>query len=273
MSDGKNPLESAFQRTVEEGELRLHRTWPGLLATGAVGGLDVGMGVFGLLLVKQATGSEVAAALAFSIGFIAITLANSELFTENFLVPIATLAAGHCTIWELIRLWIGTLVLNLVGGWVLMAFVIGGFEKLRPTAIEVATHYTQQGIGWSSFATAVLGGTVITLMTWMQQSTESVPGKLLAAIAAAFLLAAGSLNHAIVVSIEMFAALHAGAPFSYLDWLGTLGWACLGNLVGGIGLVTVLRLIQVGGDVVTETGERLAKDQSAQRRSRRRSAR
>ncbi len=258
----ENPLQPAFERTVAEGEYRLHRTWPGLFATGAVGGLDVGMGVFALLLVKQATGSDMAAALAFSIGFISLTLANSELFTENFLVPIATLAAGHCTIRELIRLWIGTLALNLVGGWVLMAFVIGGFEKLRPVAVEVATHYTHQGIGWTSFATAVLGGTVITLMTWMQQSTESVPGKLLAAIAAAFLLAAGSLNHAIVVSIEMFAALHAGAPFGYLDWLGILGWACLGNMIGGIGLVTVLRLVQVGGDVVQETGEQLESEQA-----------
>ena len=255
MSD--NPLQPAFERTVAEGEYRLHRTWPGLFATGAVGGLDVGMGVFALLLVKQATHSDMAAALAFSIGFVSLTLANSELFTENFLVPIATLAAGHCTIVDLLRLWAGTLVLNLAGGWVLMAFVIGGFEKLRPVAIEVATHYTQQGIGWTSFATAILGGTVITLMTWMQQSTESVPGKLLAAISAAFLLAAGSLNHAIVVSIEMFAALHAGAPFGYLDWLGMLGWACLGNMIGGIGLVTVLRLVQVGGDVVKETGKQL----------------
>jgi formate-nitrite transporter family protein len=255
-----NPLQSTFERTVSEGEYRLHRTWPGLFATGAVGGLDVGMGVFALLLVKEATGSEMASALAFSIGFIFLTLANSELFTENFLVPIATLAAGHCTIRELLRLWAGTLVLNLAGGWVLMAFVIGGFPKLRPVAIEVATHYTHQGIGWTSFATAVLGGTVITLMTWMQQSTESIPGKLLAAISAAFLLAAGSLNHAIVVSIEMFAALHAGAPFGYLDWLGMFGWATLGNVLGGVVLVTGLRLLQVGSREL-EAEQRRPKDE------------
>ena len=44
----------------------------------------------------------------------------------------------------------------------------------------------------------------------------------------------------------MFGALHAGASFGYADWLGAFLWATLGNVVGGIGLVTVLRLIQVG---------------------------
>ena len=67
----------------------------------------------------------------------------------------------------------------------------------------------------------------------------------------------------------MFAALHAGAPFGYLDWLGTLGWACLGNMIGGIGLVTVLRLVQVGADVVTETGQQLDREKRMSSRSRR----
>ena len=70
---------------------------------------------------------------------------------------------------------------------------------------------------------------IITLMTWMERSTTSVTGKLVAAFTAAFLLAAGSLNHAIVVSLEMFAALHAGAPFGYLDWVRIVLWATLGN--------------------------------------------
>jgi hypothetical protein len=43
-----------------------------------VGGLDVGIGVFGLFLVVQATDSRVLGALAFVIGFVAILLARSE---------------------------------------------------------------------------------------------------------------------------------------------------------------------------------------------------
>src|SRR4051794_34074872 len=82
-------LRHAFERTVDEGEMRLTRTWPGLLATGTVGGFDVSAGVFALLIVEHETHNTLLAALAFGIGFIALTLANSELFTENFLVPIA----------------------------------------------------------------------------------------------------------------------------------------------------------------------------------------
>jgi len=241
-------LQQTFDRTVEEGTYRINRSWQSLLATGAVGGLDVAMGVFALLLVKSETKSEVLGALAFSIGFIALTLANSELFTENFLVPIAAVAARRAQWPKVLRLWGGTAVTNLVGGWVLMAFVIGGLPKVRPTAVDLGHHYAHLGIGWTSFATAVLGGTVITLMTWMEQSSDAVGAKLVAAIVAAFLLASGSLNHVIVVSIEMFAALQAHAPFGYADWAGMAAWATLGNIVGGIGLVTVLRLVQVRGE-------------------------
>jgi formate/nitrite transporter FocA (FNT family) len=244
--EGDPGLASVFDRTVEEGSRRLGRTWPGLLATGVVGGIDVGLGVLALALVVQDTGSHLLGGLAFGIGFIALTLANSELFTENFLVPIATLAAGRSNWYALVRLWVGTLLLNLVGGWVIMAVVVTGLPQLRPTLIELGQHFVTIGHGRQALAAAVLGGTVITLMTWMQHGTDSVGARLVAALAGAFLLAAGSLDHAIVVSLEMFAALQLGAPFGYLDWLATLGVAIVGNMVGGIGLVTLLRLVQVG---------------------------
>jgi formate-nitrite transporter family protein len=93
---------------------------------------------------------------------------------------------------------------------------------------------------------------VITLMTWMERATESVPAKLAAAVSAAFLLVAATLNHAIVVSLLMFAALHAGAPFGYLRWLSAAAVAAVGNIAGGVGLVTMLRLVQVGQERIQE---------------------
>ena len=254
-------ISSAFERTVAEGHRRLTRTWPGLFATGAVGGIDVSAGLLGLLVVLRDTGNPLLAALAFSIGFIALTLAGSELFTENFLVPIAAVASRHSSPLALARLWIGTLVTNLIGGWVMTWIIMTALPDLKPMAIKVASQYPAYGIGTRSFALALLGGVIITLMTWMERSTTSIPGKIVAAIVAGFLLASASLDHAIVVSLEMFAALHAGAPFGYWAWFRVMAWASLGNMLGGVGLVTVLRLVQVGRKKLQEEENRTMSDE------------
>jgi len=248
-------LVSHFDEAVSEGEQRLHRSLPSLLATGAVGGIDVTLGIFALLLVYTATKNELLAAVAFSIGFIALSLASSELFTENFLVPFAAVVAGKAGPWSIARLWAGTLVMNLVGGWTITGIIVAGFPQLRPAALHFGQHFLEHGIGSITFASAVIGGVLITVMTWMERGTESVGGKIVASVVIGFRLAAGGVHHAIVLSLEMFAALHVGAPFGYLDWLRVFGWATLGNIAGGVGLVTVLRLLQVGPKHLQEVRE------------------
>jgi formate/nitrite transporter FocA (FNT family) len=217
-----------------------------------VGGVDISVGVFALLVVEQATGEPLLGALAFAIGFLALTLGSSELFTENFLIPVSALAAGRAGPWRLARLWLFTLILNLAAGWLLMLIVVSGFPDLEDTAVSVGGHFADLGIGWESLAAAILGGLAITLMTWLQHATESIPARIAVATAVAFVLAAAPLNHVVVVSLELFGALHAGAPFDYADWLRVASWATLGNLIGGLGFVTLLRLIQVGPEKIKQ---------------------
>ena len=239
-------VPAAFERGIEEGRERCARTWPALISTGIVGGLDVGVGVLALLVVREATGSLVLGALAFPVGFVALTLGNSELFTENFFVPVAAVVAKRVRLRSLIRLWIATLIANIVAGWLVALLVVTALPDLRPVANEAASEYLASGTGATSFASALLGGMVITLMTWLLHSTQSMPAKLIAAYALAFVLVVGPLAHSIVGSIEIFAALISGAAFGYADWLGFVGWAILGNMIGGMLLVTALRLVQVG---------------------------
>ena len=239
-------VKTAFEKSIDEGERRVGRTWPALFATGAVGGIDVSIGVLAMLVVLHSTGNELVAALAFGIGFVALTLAGSELFTENFLVPVTAVVAGKSRIRGLLRLWAGTAAANMAGGWLFMGLVIVGFPDLRGPALTIGNHYASLGYTYQAFAAGIVGGASITLMTWMERGTDSVPAKLVAALTIGFLLAAAKMNHAIVMSLAMFAALHAGAPFGYLDWLGAASFAALANMLGGMGLVTVLRLVQVG---------------------------
>ncbi|MFF5112691.1 formate/nitrite transporter family protein [Streptosporangium sp. NPDC000509] len=248
-------LEDAFDRLVNEGSARLARPWPTLVVTGLLGGIDVGTGVLAYLLVKEATGSAILAGLAFSIGFVALLLARSELFTENFLVPVAAVAARHGSVGALARLWAVSLVVNLAGGWGIAWLIMQAFPGLHPTAVEAGTHFADLGANLRSFSLAVLAGMVITLMTRMQHATDDLGVRLVPAVLFGALLAGGQLFHSVLDSILMFTALITGqAPFGYLDWLAALGWAVMGNLVGGVGLVTFLRLARVPHRLAEERG-------------------
>jgi formate-nitrite transporter family protein len=251
-------LSSALRESVEQGEERLTRTLPGLLATGFVGGVDVSVGVVAYLLLLDETGSLVLASLGFSFGFVALTMAGSELFTENFLLPIAALAARKARPRQVARLWAGTAVANLVGGLVVMVLVTYAFPALTDTAIAAGDEFVQRGIGSRGFASAVLAGIVITLMTWMQSGTKLIGGRLVAAVGAGFLLAFGHLSHVVVASLKIFAGALAGAPYGVGEWFGMFWLWAAGNAIGGIGLVTIIRLVQVGP-------ERIATEQRRER--------
>jgi formate-nitrite transporter family protein len=241
----EDKLEDAFTSMVSEGAQRMHRSWREVLVTGFFGGTEVALGVLAYLSVLDATHQPLLAGLAFSIGFLALLLGHSELFTEGFLVPVATLAAKRAGPGQLLKLWAGTLFANLVGGWVIMWLIMTGFPKLRAQTIETATRFATAPLSAQSLALAVLGGMAITLMTRMQHGTESMPGKMAAAIAVAFLLAGLQLFHSILDSLFIFGALITGrAPFGYLDWLGWFTYTVAGNLVGGLLFVTLLRLLR-----------------------------
>ncbi len=101
----EDEVAQAFDTIVSEGAQRLHRTWREVLTTGLAGGLEVATGVLALLAVYTETRSHLLAGLAFSIGFIALLLARSELFTEGFLVPVTAVVAGRARVGQLGKLW------------------------------------------------------------------------------------------------------------------------------------------------------------------------
>lgn len=240
----EDELAQSFDATVTEGAERLHRTWRVILVTGFFGGVEVGLGVMAYLAVLHQTGSHLLAGLAFSAGFIALFLAHSELFTENFLMPIAALVAREGSLAQLGKLWGGTLVTNLVGGWIFMWLVVQAFPQWHKTLAEAAEHFTSAPFGLQSVVLAVLGGSTITLMTRMQQGTKSDPAKIVATVIGGFLLAGLQLFHSILDSLIVFGGIQSGAPITYGEWLGWFGYTLLFNILGGLVLVTALRLLR-----------------------------
>ena len=235
----------ALDRVVLEGRPRLYRTTPDLLATGVVAGVEVGIGVLALLAVEAATGSRLLAALAFSVGFIALRLGHSELFTEGFHVPIVVVAAGQATWARLLRLWGGTLVGNLAGGWLVAWLIAVGLPDLHEVSGEYAHEFLEAPLDLRTFVLAVLAGAAITLLTRMQNGTQDEVAALIAAVAIAFVIVGTGLFHSILDTLLIFVAIHAGVEGAgYAAWLPWFGFVVAGNLVGGLVLVTLLRLVR-----------------------------
>lgn len=135
-------------------------------------------------MVRQATGSVLLGGLAFSIGLLALLLGRSELFTEDFLVPITAVVAKRATPAQLAKLWSGTLVTNLAGGWSIMWVVIAAFPELHDQTIEATMHFVGSPLSLRTFALAVLAGPTITSVS--------------------------SCSTGVVESLLIFGALHTG---------------------------------------------------------------
>ncbi len=252
-SDRPEPeLEEAFDRLVDEGRERLDRPLLALVSTGLLGGIDVGFGVLAYFVVKAHTGDTVLAGIAFSIGFVALLLARSELFTENFLVPVTAVAARSGTLLGLGRLWVVTLITNIIGGLLIMWILVTARPDLHATIVEVGTHYAELGANGESFALAVLAGAVITLMTRMQHATDNLGVQIVPAILFGSLLAGAELFHCVLDALFMLGGLLAGADYGLGAVAGAVGWALIGNVVGGVGLVTGIRLLRVPRKVEEE---------------------
>ena len=240
----EHEVERTLDQVVEKGRPRLYRTPVELLASGTIAGVEIALGVLAFLAVEQATGSKLLAGLAFSVGFIALLLGNSELFTEGFLVPVAVVVAKEATWTRLVRFWALTLLGNLVGGWVTMWAIVTAFPALRPTAVKDGATYATSSLSLSTFLLAVIAGVVMTLLTRMRNGTDNDVAKVLASIAVAFLVAGLSMYHSVLDTLFIFGGIHAGGSYGYGNWIVFLGWTVLGNAVGGLGITTALRLLR-----------------------------
>jgi formate-nitrite transporter family protein len=245
--------EEIYERTREEGQRRLRRPFLELAATALVGGFDVAFGVAAYGLAAGALGDSAApglrhlvGALAFGIGFVFVIVGRSELFTENFLVPIAGLERSRGSYRKLAELWVATLVLNIAGGTLIAVIVTSkgvlpfGAADLRDLAVQITARDAM-----TAFLSAIAAGALMTLMTWfVEGAADSMSVRIVMAWIVGALVVLGMFNHAIVGQIELIYGLRYGAHVSFVDYMTNLGLAVSGNLAGGLGLVTFARFAQ-----------------------------
>jgi formate-nitrite transporter family protein len=247
--------EDIYERTKEEGHRRLTRPILEEMSTALAAGFDIvaGILVLGLLIhfTERHFGKETAhviGSMGFGIGFVFLIVGRGELFTENFLVPLAGLDhEDEDSSWSnLAKLWTVSPIFNVLGG--LVIILVLSTHSVLPYGtgsplIETAQTIHANGV-LALFMSAVFAGALITAMTWFIEGQVTMLPRIIVAWICGFVLALGSLNHVIVVTLELIFGYRFGAHFNWAFIAGNFGIAAAGNIVGGIGLVTLNRLTQ-----------------------------
>ncbi|QLG47662.1 formate/nitrite transporter family protein [Natrinema halophilum] len=246
-----------FDRAVDEGERRLDQSFLELVSTSFIAGFTIVFGIATLgvvdALVKPQFGdvSHIAGALTFAIGVVFLVVGRTELFNENFFDPAAKAVEvdGSWLILPLCRLWIVTLVFNLVGGFLFaLVFAVNGVlpsgttGALGRTAEEIIHRPTV-----AMFASAIIGGALVSLLSFLLEAVNSVRSRITLAYVVGFLLALGPFDHVVVTAIHVFFGLLFDPKIDYSVLAETIAVATAGNFVGGIGLVTFTHVAQVRG--------------------------
>src|SRR5215210_486579 len=234
-----------YEQTRKEGERRLSRPPLELAATALVGGFDVAVGVVAYALARRSVdghASDLVAAIAFGVGFVFIVVGRSELFTENFLIPVAGLERRNPASWlKLGELWLVALVVNVVGGVVVALIVTSRSVLPRGTdapLVDLAGRIADRST-LASLLSALVAGALMTVMTWfVEGAADSVGVRIVMAWIVGAVIALGAFNHAIVSTLELVFGMRYGAGVHVSQLLANLGLAVAGNLAGGLMFVT-----------------------------------
>src|SRR3954451_18659380 len=234
-----------FESATENARSELKRPWLGLAFSGLAGGITLGLTGIAVASVRATLGEggwqHLVAYLIYPIGFIAVIIGRQQLFTENTLYPVVLVLDERKHLLSTLRLW-GVVFTSNIAGAVLFGALCTYTTALRPDIktklVEIGVVAAQGSLG-HLFWSGVVGGWLIALVAWMVTASHWTIGQVVMIWLLTFILGTGHFAHCVVSSCEILAAVMAGAVSTgaYLHWLLP---ATLGNIVGGVGIVSVL---------------------------------
>ncbi len=254
------PLGQEAPEVVEDaskiGAKRLRRPLLGDAITAFAGGMSVGFGAIALAAASASVGGMLGEAstgllvgsLIFPVGFLILLVGKTELFTENFLLPVAAVIEHRGNIRQLGSLWVVTLGSNLLGVLVFALLASSG-EVLGPETAEqliaLADHKIHYDLS-TAFIKALFAGWLMTTLTWLLVAAEGGLGPRIAVIwAIAALIVLAQFNHVVISAAEIFMAMMLGADITIGMWFtDNFLPALTGNILGGLIFETMLQTVQ-----------------------------
>jgi formate/nitrite transporter FocA (FNT family) len=250
LDSSRRSAHEILKQVADNGRDELERSTHALFFSGLAGGMAMGLTGLGVAVMQATLGEgpwqEVASNLIYPIGFIAVIIGRAQLFTENTLYPVILVLDEPHRLPNMLRLWATVFVSNVVGA-LAFAALMERTPALQPAYAEalmkLGLSAASNSIGFI-FWSGVIGGWIIALVAWMVTASHWTIGQIVIVWMLTYLVGIGHFAHCIATSGEILSAVVGGLlPASiYLRWLL---FATMGNIVGGVTIVSLLNYGQV----------------------------
>lgn len=240
-----------YKAILKEGEEELERTSSALFWSGVAAGLAMGFSMFAqafmIAHLPDAEWRPLVSALGYPMGYLMVILGRQQLFTENTLTPVLPLLQNkpNATIPNVLRLWGIVLVANLIGA-VAISLVAAHTNAFDPEVREAIAGLGEHAMSLD-FGTVILrgifAGWLIALIVWLLPFAESA--RLWVIVIVTYIVGIGGFTHVIAGSIDVYTYAAMGKT-SWVDaFVHYTVPAFIGNVIGGLALVTALNHGQV----------------------------
>ena len=227
------------------------RSLGSLFTSAFTAGLEIGISFFMILsafaLLSGVLPSHYAivlASLLYPIGFIIVVIGQSLLFTEQTSLLSLPVLNKIEPLHKLLRLWGIVIAGNVVGGCLFAALMIGLGLNMQLFSVSDIDAYAEHVLGfrwWVIFGSAILAGWMMGVTAWLVTSARDTLSRIVLVTLITGSIGFLGLHHSIVGNIEIFSALIYGNTVSLERYLLFLIVILLGNTVGGVVFVAVLK--------------------------------
>lgn len=249
--------EDIYEQVSTNARQELKRSNVALGLSGFGAGAFMGLSALGtaiaLALLAGSPYDRFISRMFYPLGFIAVIVGRSQLFTENTLYPVALVLKEKKQFWNTMRLWAVVLPTNVLGAFA-FAQLAANTSALDPAFVNAISMLGSKAIAHPAltiFWSGVIGGWIIALAAWLVSASHSITGSVMVIWMLTFIIGLGDFAHCIATSSEVFVTILT----RHAPWIAYPQWfipAVLGNIFGGVCLVTVLEYGQAiyGSDSV-----------------------
>ena len=257
-----NPIEHTLEQPKEpydimveqiEAGLKEHRRSNlGLFISSISAGLEVGFSILVIGIIYTLFKTEVSPgklylmmALVYPIGYIFVIIGRSELFTEHTVLATIPVLNGEASYKSLLNLWAIIYLGNLLGGYIFGTIVLQFNSGSHLISLDFFHFVSQKMIAYSAgniLVSSIIAGWLMGTLSWLLSSAQDTLSRVAMIFFVTFIISIAGLHHCIVGSIEVFMAFFANAnDVSGIEFLKFQGLSTLGNIIGGVGLVALVK--------------------------------